>query len=86
MNIWTNNLSILYLWILFGTAKHEKNILGLPSMILKVFSCEDFQKSIFFKCKPSIANLSNRKLDIIPYFAPLATLDVKIKIETQVRF
>ena len=38
----------------------------------------------FFKNKPCIANPYDRKLDMVPYFAPLVTLDPKSKIEKQV--
>ena len=41
---------------------------------------------IFFKSKPCIANPYDRKLDMVPYFAPLVTFDLKSKIEKQVRF
>ena len=40
----------------------------------------------FFKTKPCIANPYDRKLDMVPYFAPLVTFDLKMKIEKQVRF
>ena len=56
------------------------------SLILKVFSHEEVEKWIFFKTKPCIANLYDRKLDMVPYFAPLAKFDLKMKIERQVRF
>ena len=55
-------------------------------MILKVCSYEEVKKSIFFKTKPYIANPYDRKLDVVPYFAPLVTVGVKIQIEKQVRF
>ena len=55
-------------------------------MFLKVCSYEEVKKSIFFKTKPHIANPSDRKLDLVPYFAPLVTFGIKIKIEKQVRF
>ena len=44
------------------------------------------KKSIFFKTKPSIKNLFDRKLDMVPNFAPLSAFDLKTKIERQVRF
>ena len=40
----------------------------------------------FFKSKPCIANPYDRKLHMVPYFAPLVTLDPKSKIEKQVSF
>ena len=40
----------------------------------------------FFKTKPCIANPYDRKLYMVSYFAPLATFDLKMKIERQVRF
>ena len=55
-------------------------------MILKFFSCRGIKKSIFFKTKPSIKNLSDRKLDMVPNFAPLSAFDLKMKIERQVQF
>ena len=55
-------------------------------MFLKVCSYEEVKKSIFFKTKPYIANPYDRKLDMVPYFAPLVTFGAKIKIEKQVRF
>ena len=56
------------------------------SLILKFFLCRRVKKSIFFKTKPSIKNLSDRKLDMVPNFAPRSALDLKMKIERQVRF
>ena len=56
------------------------------SLILKVFSHEEVEKWNFFKTKPCIANPYDRKLDMVPYFAPLVTFDLKMKIEKQVRF
>ena len=45
------------------------------------------KNEIFFKTKPCIiANPYKRKLDMVPYFAPLVTFDLKMKIEKQVRF
>ena len=55
-------------------------------MFLKVFSHEEVEKWIFFKIKPYIANPSYRKLGMVPYFTPLVTFDLKMKIEKQVRF
>ena len=40
----------------------------------------------FFKTKPCIANPYDRKLDMVLYSVPLATFDLKMKIEKQVRF
>ena len=40
----------------------------------------------FFKTKPCIANPYDRKLDMVPYFASLVTLNLKSKIEKQVSF
>ena len=51
-----------------------------------LFSCRGVKKSTFFKSKPSIKNLSDRKSDIVPNFAPLSALNLKMKIEKQVRF
>ena len=44
------------------------------------------KNDFFFKTKPCIANPYDRNLDMVPYFAPLATFDLKMKIERQVRF
>ena len=44
------------------------------------------KNEFFFKTKPCIANPYDRKLDRVPYFAPLAKFDLKMKIERQVRF
>ena len=44
------------------------------------------KNDFFFKSKLCIANPYDRKLDMVPYFAPLATFDLKMKIERQVRF
>ena len=44
------------------------------------------KNEIVFKTKPCIANPYDRKLDLVPYFAPLATFDLKMKIAKQVRF
>ena len=40
----------------------------------------------FFKTKPCIADPYDRKLDLVPYFAPLVAFDVETKIEKQFNF
>ena len=44
------------------------------------------KNQFFFKTKSSMKNLSDRKLDMVPNFAPLSAFDLKMKIERQVRF
>ena len=55
-------------------------------LFLKDLSCTSRKKSIFFKNKPCMKNPLVEKLDMVPYFTPLASLEVKSKFERQVRF
>ena len=55
-------------------------------LLLKDLSCTSRKKSIFFKNKPCMKNPLVEKLDMVPYFTLLASLEVKLKFERQVRF
>ena len=55
-------------------------------LLLKDLSCISRKKSIFFKNKPCMKNPLVEKLDMVPYFTLLASLEVKSKFERQVRF
>ena len=55
-------------------------------LLLKDLSCTSRKKSIFFKNKPCMKNPLVEKLDMVPYFTLLASLEVKSKFERQVRF
>ena len=55
-------------------------------LLLKDLSCTSRKKSILFKNKPCMKNPLVEKLDMVPYFTLLASLEVKSKFERQVRF
>ena len=55
-------------------------------LLLKDLSCTSRKNSIFFKNKPCRKNPLVEKLDMVPYFTLLASLEVKSKFERQVRF
>ena len=55
-------------------------------LFLKDLSCTSRKKSIFFKNKPCMKNPLVEKLDMVPYFTLLASLEIKSKNEKQVSF
>ena len=55
-------------------------------LFLKDLSCTSRKKSIFFKNKPCMKNPLVEKLDMVPYFTLLASLEKKSKNERQVSF
>ena len=55
-------------------------------LFLKDLSCTSRKKSIFFKNKPCMKNPLVEKLDMVPYFTLLTSLEKKSKNERQVRF
>ena len=54
-----------------------------PERIFELFSKVEISisKSSFFKSKPCMKNLLVEKLDMVPYFTPLASLEIKSKNE-----